>query len=377
MHHVWETLGDSVYRCRLAFCDVTIGLVCGPGATLLVDTGTTLAEARSVQADIRRLAARPVTHVVLTHKHFDHVLGSAVFNGAEIYCAPEVVEYLASAPDQLRAEALGYGADAGAIDEAIAALRVPQRGTLREKVDLGDRTVTIAHLGAGHTRSDLVVVVPAREPGEQTVVFTGDLVEESADPAIDADSDVAAWPETLDRLLAIGGPDAVFVPGMGGWSTPRSSTANGIGCDRRPRERGSMRGRDTRGDERVRFGDAEHQYLQGDRLPPDTRRYRRIHRQLHQTLARAVDQPAGAHDMHSGGENPLVARLGGLDRRQGNVGGEGPSHLDVKVAVLDPQFGVLGSEPDCHRQRPIPPVKAQFRLHRRDGTPGRPSRREF
>ena len=47
------------------------------------------------------------------------------------------------------------------------------------------------------------------------VVFTGDLVEESADPAIDADSDIAAWPATLDRILAIGGPDALYVPGHG------------------------------------------------------------------------------------------------------------------------------------------------------------------
>lgn len=215
MHHDWECLGGSVYRCRLDFCDVTIGLVCGRTATLLVDTGTTLEEARSVQADVRELATQPVTHVVLTHRHFDHVLGSSVFTGAEIYCAPEVVDYLSTASDQLRADALAYGADAGAVDEAIAALRVPAHGTLRERIDLGDRSVTIAHLGAGHTRSDLVVLVPARESGEPTVVFTGDLVEESADPAMDTDSDVAAWPDTLDRLVAIGGSDAVYVPGHG------------------------------------------------------------------------------------------------------------------------------------------------------------------
>lgn len=156
-------------------------------------------------ADARRLSARPVNHVVLTHKHFDHVLGSSVFTGAEIYCAPEVVDYLASATDQLRADALAYGADAKAVDEAIAALRVPPHGISQQVLDLGGRSVTITHLGAGHTRSDLVVVVPGTRPGEPTVVFTGDLVEESADPAVDADSDLAAWPDTLDRLLAIGG----------------------------------------------------------------------------------------------------------------------------------------------------------------------------
>ena len=74
--------------------------------------------------------------------------------------------------------------------------------------------MTIAYLGRGHTDADLVVVVPG-DDGEQTVVFSGDLIEESGDPAIDADSDVAAWPETLDRLLAVGGPDAVYVPGHG------------------------------------------------------------------------------------------------------------------------------------------------------------------
>jgi glyoxylase-like metal-dependent hydrolase (beta-lactamase superfamily II) len=47
------------------------------------------------------------------------------------------------------------------------------------------------------------------------VVFSGDLIEESGDPAIDADSDLAAWPATLDRLLAVGGPDANYVPGHG------------------------------------------------------------------------------------------------------------------------------------------------------------------
>ncbi|KQH75327.1 MBL fold metallo-hydrolase [Mycobacterium gordonae] len=215
MYLNWERISDNVFRCRLTFCDVTVGLVCGQSATLLVDTGTTLEEARAVLADARRLSARPVSHVVLTHKHFDHVLGSSVFTGAEIYCAPEVVDYLSSATDRLRADALAHGADAAAVDEAIAALRVPQYGISQQVIDLGGRSVTITHLGPGHTRSDLVVVVPGTRPGEPAVVFAGDLVEESADPAVDADSDLGAWPDTLDRLLAVGGPDAKFVPGHG------------------------------------------------------------------------------------------------------------------------------------------------------------------
>ncbi|OIN82344.1 MBL fold metallo-hydrolase [Mycobacterium malmoense] len=212
MHFGWERLTAHVHRCRLPFCDVTVGLVRGRTGALLVDTGTTLAEAVAIDADVRRIAGCPVTRVVLTHKHFDHVLGSSVFADAEVYCAPDVVEYLSSATDQLRGDALTHGADAAEIDRAIAALRPPNHGVYDAVVDLGDRSVKIAHLGRGHTTSDLVVVA---DDDDRVVVFTGDLVEESADPVIDADSDVAAWPTTLDRLLAVGGPGAIYVPGHG------------------------------------------------------------------------------------------------------------------------------------------------------------------
>ncbi|ATA28534.1 fumarylacetoacetase [Mycobacterium lepraemurium] len=206
VHFAWERLTGSVHRCRLPFCDVTVGLICGRSGILLVDTGTTLTEAAAIDADVHRLARRPVSHIALTHKHFDRVLGSSLFTGAEVYSAPEVVEYLGAATDQIRDDALRHGADAAEVDAAIAALRPGQQGIHDARIDLGDRTVTITHLGAGHTASDLVVIAPAARDGEPTVVFTGDLIEESGDPAIDADSDVTAWPTTLDRLLALGGP---------------------------------------------------------------------------------------------------------------------------------------------------------------------------
>jgi glyoxylase-like metal-dependent hydrolase (beta-lactamase superfamily II) len=214
VHLDWEQLTDSVHRCRLPFLDVTVGLVRGRAGALLVDTGTTLTEATAIDADVQQIAGCRVTHVVLTHKHFDHVLGSGVFTEAEIYCAPQVFDYLTTATEQLRDDALGYGADVEEVDRAIAALRPPQHITKNAVIDLGNFHVTIAHLGRGHTDADLVVVVPDDE-GERVVVFTGDLIEESGDPAIDADSDVVAWPDTLDRLLAIGGRDAVYVPGHG------------------------------------------------------------------------------------------------------------------------------------------------------------------
>lgn len=212
MNYTWERLGDGVFRCRLPYLDVTVGVVRGATGTLLVDTGTTLTEARAVDRDVRDLTSTPVSHIVLTHNHFDHILGSSAFAGAEIYCASAVAATMADATGWLRADALRHGADEAEVGRAIAALRVPEHRITGAAVDLGDRTVSVSHPGAGHTRHDLIVVVPA---GDRSVVFCGDLVEESGDPVIGADSDTAAWPGTLDGVLAAGGPGAVFVPGHG------------------------------------------------------------------------------------------------------------------------------------------------------------------
>ncbi|BBX02589.1 MBL fold metallo-hydrolase [Mycolicibacterium moriokaense] len=212
MNFEWESLADGVSRCRLPFLDVTIGLAWSHAGALLVDTGTTLTEAAAIRADAEELAGREVSHIVLTHNHFDHVLGAAAFDGAAVYCAPAVATTMTGRADWLRADAVRFGANPREVDNAIAALRAPDRVGDAAVIDLGERVVSVSHPGRGHTDHDLIAVV---EGADKTVVFCGDLVEESGDPAIDTDSDTAAWPATLDRLLAFGGDDARYVPGHG------------------------------------------------------------------------------------------------------------------------------------------------------------------
>jgi glyoxylase-like metal-dependent hydrolase (beta-lactamase superfamily II) len=212
VNFAWDRLADSVHRCRLPFLDVTIGLVHGTTGALLIDTGTTLTEADAINADALEIAGREVSHIVLTHNHFDHILGSSAFPGAEVYCAPEVAATIANQAEGLRADAVRHGADPAEVMRAIAALRMPEHRVRRADLVVGGRTVAIDHPGRGHTDHDLIVVVA---DAHRTIVFCGDLVEESGDPVIDDYSNLAAWPATLDRLLEAGGPDAAFVPGHG------------------------------------------------------------------------------------------------------------------------------------------------------------------
>jgi glyoxylase-like metal-dependent hydrolase (beta-lactamase superfamily II) len=211
MNYTWEQLADSVVRCRLPFLDVTVGAVWGSTGVALIDSGTTLTEARAIRADVREMTGRDVSHVVLTHHHFDHVLGASVFDGAAVYCAPAVAATMTRHADDLRDDAIRHGASPHEIDEAVAALRPPEHQVRSAVIDLGDQIVAVSHPGPGHTDHDLIAVV---EGAQRPVMFCGDLVEESGEPAIGFDSDPGAWPATLDRLLQYGA-GVVYVPGHG------------------------------------------------------------------------------------------------------------------------------------------------------------------
>lgn len=212
MHYTWERLGAGTHRCRLPFLDVTVGVVQGSSSVLMVDSGSTLTEGIHLAADVTDLTGSSVSHLVLTHRHFDHVLGSAAFATAQVYTSRTVADAMTAGAADLIADAVRYGADEDAVTAAAAALRPPNHVVGGSTViDLGDRHVRVIHPGRGHTADDLVVVVTGPVP----VVFCGDLVEESGDPAVDDFSDLTAWPATLDRLLDIGGPDALYVPGHG------------------------------------------------------------------------------------------------------------------------------------------------------------------
>lgn len=209
----WERLSDGVGRRRLPVWDATVGLVVGEEAVLLYDTGSTLREGAELRAQIEGLTGgRRVTHIALSHPHFDHVLGTAAFAGAEVFGAVGVDALLRREGGELMTDAVRQGVDAFAAAEAVDALVSPQHVVSGEwTLDLGGRQVLLANVGPGHTAHDLALLVP----GPREVVFCGDLVEESGEPQAGPDALPGRWPAALDRLLALGGDEALYVPGHG------------------------------------------------------------------------------------------------------------------------------------------------------------------
>ncbi|WKX70268.1 MBL fold metallo-hydrolase [Streptomyces sp. XD-27] len=209
----WERLAPGVARRRLPVWDATTGAIAGEDGLLVVDTGATLAEGVRIRREVTALFGRRPTHIVLTHPHFDHVLGTAAFAGCEVYGAVGLDDLLARERDELRADAVRHGVAADDAAEAADLLVRPQHTVCGElTVDLGGgRRVLLANVGPAHSGHDLAVLVP----GPPEVVFCGDLVEESGEPQAGRDAVPGRWPAALDRLLALGGEDAVYVPGHG------------------------------------------------------------------------------------------------------------------------------------------------------------------
>jgi glyoxylase-like metal-dependent hydrolase (beta-lactamase superfamily II) len=208
----WERLADGVGRRRLPGWDATVGLVLGERAVLLYDTGSTLREGAELRTQVEAMTGRKVTHIALSHPHFDHVLGTAAFSGAEVYGAVGVDELMRRERHALRTDAVRHGVDEAAATEATDVLVAPRHTVSGEwTLELGGRQVLLANVGPGHTGHDLVLLVP----GATEVVFCGDLVEESGEPQAGPDAIGTHWPAALDRLVALGGEDAVYVPGHG------------------------------------------------------------------------------------------------------------------------------------------------------------------
>ncbi|GGP73638.1 MBL fold metallo-hydrolase [Streptomyces melanogenes] len=209
----WERLGDGVGRRRLPGWDATVGLVVGDDAVLMYDTGSTLREGAELRAQAQALLGRRVTHIALSHPHFDHVLGTAAFSGAEVYGAVGIDRVLDG--DALRIDAVTQGVPAAQAAEAADLLVLPHHFVTGEwTLELGGRQVLLANVGPGHSGHDLAVLVPA-SAGSPEIVFCGDLVEESGEPQAGPDAVRTRWPAALDRLLDLGGEDAVYVPGHG------------------------------------------------------------------------------------------------------------------------------------------------------------------
>ncbi|MDI1272331.1 MBL fold metallo-hydrolase [Polaromonas sp.] len=190
------------------------GFVVTPAGVVVIDALGSPALASRLIAEIRKVTPQPVTHVIVTHYHADHIYGLQTFKelGARIIAHRGAQAYLNSETARLRLETSRQEL-APWIDAQTRLVEADEWIDNDKDLVVGGVRFQIKHVGPSHTPEDLAVFLPSEK-----VLFAGDLVFRSRIPYV-GQADSRHWIVALDNLLSF--DTAVIVPGHG----PLSSEA--------------------------------------------------------------------------------------------------------------------------------------------------------
>lgn len=185
-----------------------LAIVIGEAGVAVIDSGSARWIGESLWRAIRQRTDLPVTHVILTHMHPDHVFGASVFAGADVVAHAKLPRALADRQaNYLESLARLIGPD-------LIGTAVPQVGRTVEdeaEIDLGGRVLRLTAYPVAHTGTDLTVV-----DGSSGTLIAGDLVFHDHTPALDGS--LRGWLAVLDGLEAL--EVTRVVPGHGAAHLP-------------------------------------------------------------------------------------------------------------------------------------------------------------
>jgi glyoxylase-like metal-dependent hydrolase (beta-lactamase superfamily II) len=179
-----------------------------PAGVVVIDALGSPALAEHLMAEIRKVTPLPVTHVLLTHYHADHVYGLQAFQaqGARIIAHTAAREYLNSDTARLRLIASRQDL-APWVNETTRLVPADEWIDGPQDFVVGGVHFLLQPVGPSHTPEDIVVYLPSEK-----VLFAGDLVFRSRIPFV-GQADSGHWIKALDTLL--GFDASVVVPGHG------------------------------------------------------------------------------------------------------------------------------------------------------------------
>ncbi|HRP77326.1 MAG TPA: MBL fold metallo-hydrolase [Rhodocyclaceae bacterium] len=206
----FDKLSDNAYA-YTAEGDPNTGIIIGDDSVMIIDATATPVMAQSVIAKVREITDKPIKYVVLTHYHAVRVLGASGYKGEgleQIIASQDTYELIVERGQQDMDSEIGRFPRLFDSVESVPGLTWPTIAFKGEMtLWMGELEVKIMQIGRGHTKGDTIVWLPS-----QKICFSGDLVEADA-ACYTGDAYLADWPQTLDRLAALGAEK--LVPGRG------------------------------------------------------------------------------------------------------------------------------------------------------------------
>jgi glyoxylase-like metal-dependent hydrolase (beta-lactamase superfamily II) len=154
--------------------------------------------ARQLLAEIKKRTSLPVTDVIVTHFHADHIYGLQVFKaaGARIWAHETGKNYLHSETAQARLAASRVDL-APWVDAQTQLVFADEWLTSDRSLNLGGVTFQLMYLGPAHSLEDLVVYLPRHQ-----VLFAGDLMFRQRVPFV-GQADSRHWQQGLTSLSSL------------------------------------------------------------------------------------------------------------------------------------------------------------------------------
>jgi len=182
-----------------------VGFIVGTERVAVIDSGGCLLWGQRLREAVRRITPLPISHLVQTHMHPDHVFGAAAF----LVDRPTILGHR-RLPAALASRQAYYTRRLNEIlgDVAAGSIIVPPNQIVdsETEIDLGGRVLRVTAHPTAHTDNDLSL----RDLATGTL-WAGDLLFMERVPALDGS--VVGWLTVLDQLCAMSA--ARVVPGHG------------------------------------------------------------------------------------------------------------------------------------------------------------------
>ncbi len=191
---VWLVEGTTENFSRLNGGNIvnTAFVVTGEGV-VVIDTGPSRRYGEELRAAIAGITDQPVTHVLLTHHHPDHVFGNQAFDPATLYALPGTIEKLAADGDAFSDNMYRLVGDWMRGTEVTLPAKTLEPGIL----EVGDHRFRLMAF-RGHTGADLVVLDETRG-----VLFASDMVFYNRALTTPQTPGLDVWAEELAQLEAL------------------------------------------------------------------------------------------------------------------------------------------------------------------------------
>jgi glyoxylase-like metal-dependent hydrolase (beta-lactamase superfamily II) len=177
----------------------TAGVIVGDRGVVVVDSLTNEAMTHSLLEEIRKVTDKPVTLLINTHAHADHVYTNHLFPSAIALCSQRGREKTREFQHQQALHDVAFARLFPDVDFAGG------RYTLQDMTFTGafstyrsGREIRVLEFGPGHSESDVIVQLP-----EEGIVFCGDLFMNGL-PPMPSEGHLTETIANIGKLEALG-----------------------------------------------------------------------------------------------------------------------------------------------------------------------------